>query len=818
MSAALADMHTPEDIPFSKAASLNVLSLTPQDIDPHTSSKAIAPNQGARIEELYKKRLDHPITQFGYDVFETSTKEATSNMLPAGKIGDDFILSHGDRIQITLSGAINTRNSYTINHEGLLLIDSFPPILAAGRPISAVRDDIETIASEHLSTDAYISLEGIRKIDILISGQVQHPGHYNLTAFHSIMDALTAAGGVQKTGSLRRISLIRGSTKTTYDLYDLLLKDSAQADMTLRDGDRIIVPTIGPTIAITGDVVRPAIYELPSKSDDDLASAMALAGGTIGGGDIRYIIRSLDTQGYDTAQTVTNDLSYRIQPSDMVIVSQATPKPRESITLAGYTRQHGLHALEQAATLSALFQDQSLILEDTYPLLGVIKRWHVDTLSNTYLTFPLKQVLDKSFDRSLIDGDKIILFSHQDIKALQERTANSAAVDSSPARVSQHSASMPQASAGINDTQITPDAFNDQAIADPLIQQILLERSLFVRGAVRKPGAYPVSDSTTLDEVIAVAGGYALEADRSAVEITSALGTHNADTTQNAGTQRQVINLYETRGSDVQLQAGDFVRVNQQFHKIADKSVTILGAVKRPGHYDLLPDDTLSKLLTRAGGLTKQAYPDGAIFSRAAERKAEERRYQSQARAIRQSIASNLQSRDDEKPALNSAQIAEARSLATELEDAHGIGRITVEADPAVLKTQPDLDPLLEAGDRIYIPRRTLTVRVSGEVLSPAALQFKDSKDPYDYIEEAGGFTYHADKERSFVLFPDGSAKPLKVSYWNYSSTFIPPGSTIIVPRDPKPFDFIGGFKDVTQILSNLAITAIFIDDLHDDD
>ena len=65
-----------------------------------------------------------------------------------------------------------------------------------------------------------------------------------------------------------------------------------------------------------------------------------------------------------------------------------------------------------------------------------------------------------------------------------------------------------------------------------------------------------------------------------------------------------------------------------------------------------------------------------------------------------------------------------------------------------------------------------------------------------------------------FVVYPDGSAQPLQVSMWNHSATMIPPGSTVIVPRDPKPFDFIQTARDVSQILSNLAITGIFVDDI----
>ena len=186
-------------------------------------------------------------------------------------------------------------------------------------------------------------------------------------------------------------------------------------------------------------------------------------------------------------------------------------------------------------------------------------------------------------------------------------------------------------------------------------------------------------------------------------------------------------------------------------------------------------------------------------------------RFRAQARQIKRAVATALEM-DEER--IGAGKIAEARALAKELEEIQGVGRITVEADRGMLESQPELDILLEAGDRIFIPKRSLNVRVTGEVLSPAALQVRDGKDPLDYIHEAGGFSFHADKRRTFVLYPDGSAQPLQVSSWNHKATFIPPGSTIIVPRDPEPFDFIQSAKEGSQILSNLAITAIFIDDV----
>ena len=83
---------------------------------------------------------------------------------------------------------------------------------------------------------------------------------------------------------------------------------------------------------------------------------------------------------------------------------------------------------------------------------------------------------------------------------------------------------------------------------------------------------------------------------------------------------------------------------------------------------------------------------------------------------------------------------------------------------------------------------------------------------------EAGGFTRYSDEGRTFVVYPDGSAQPLQVERWNFKPVMVPPGATIVVPRDPKPLDFMKTAKDISEIFSNLAITGIVIDDIRDDD
>ena len=780
--------------------------------------------QPSALEGMYSKRIVDELEQFGYDLFGVPSSQTAyaldnfaQNTRPMGAVQDDFTLSSGDEIEVLFTGQKNEREIYVINERGQLLLPDMPPIPAAGRSIGQVRVSIQAAANNLHNTEAYVSLATVRQIGVLVIGHVKRPGRQTMTVFHTALDALMAAGGIDKTGSLRQIKIVREGRSGKIDLYSLLLHGASSPDLRLQDGDRIIVPAIGPTVAVAGEVKRPGIYEIlprvngmrhqPEETSEKLSlnEMLELGGGVLAPGKNRFLKIAIDPLGAENLEDVHEPFQPAFGDGAVLIVSKGTEKRAGSVELQGHTRRPGMYALSENTTLSALLSSEDILGPDIYPLIGVIERWNTQQLTHELISFPLRLALKGDYDRTLEDGDVVELFSNEQIENLAYEKAGVRDTKNNEYGRAEEDFFTPAAfgSRGPENKEALKE--HGDVIEDTVLSSFLRERAAFIRGAVRKPGAYPVGEGTSLDSIVSAAGGLSLEANVNNIEITSK-GLH--------GITRNTIDTDIERPADVMIGPGDAVRVMQRFQKIKDNSVQIMGEVRNPGRYDLLPGDKISDLIVRAGGYTEQAYPKGAIHSRKSERKAEKMRNQAQARDIRRSVASAIET-DEGK--VDAARIAEARALAEELENIETVGRITVEADLATLKLQPELDALLEPGDYLFVPKRSLNVRVSGQVLSPAMLQFREGKDPLKYINEAGGFTFHADKDRTFVLYPDGSAQPLKVSAWNHRATFIPPGSTIVVPRDPEPFDFIESAKDISQILSNLAITAIFIDDVRDD-
>ena len=442
--------------------------------------------------------------------------------------------------------------------------------------------------------------------------------------------------------------------------------------------------------------------------------------------------------------------------------------------LIGHVRRPGTRRLTAGITLRAALAEGKALRRDVYPLLGIVERYERRSLTRAYLPFSPQEVAAGRADRGLVDGDRIHLFATDDIRGLVKSTDSGTNAKSADP-VGSEAADEPPMLA---------------ALIDPTIVALIGERTVQVRGAVRDPGGYPVADRTPLSALVAVAGGLSADADPAAAELTAATGS------------RSTVDL----GRDGARLAGpgDALRINPRPQALESRAVAIDGAVRRPGRYDIARNETLSSLIARAGGLLEDAYPAGAVLTRESERRREKDQFQRQARELERTLALEVEKGEPVK----AENVALARQLAAQLRGAEPLGRVVVEADPAVLRTRPELDPLLEPDDRIVIPKRPLTVAVAGEVLHPTAAQFVSGKSAEDYLSEAGGPTRDADTGRSFLVLPDGRARPLALSSWNHRVDAIPPGSILVVPRDPRPFDGLDVAKTFGNILSQLAITA----------
>jgi hypothetical protein len=217
-----------------------------------------------------------------------------------------------------------------------------------------------------------------------------------------------------------------------------------------------------------------------------------------------------------------------------------------------------------------------------------------------------------------------------------------------------------------------------------------------------------------------------------------------------------------------------------------------------------LRNEHLSSILGRAGGLTDEAYPLGAVFTRISAQQAEAQGNYREAVELQTGALTAATT-----PNVNPAILTYLQTLEQQLLRQPALGRITITADPTILAVKPELDTLMQPGDFIYVPKRPSTVAVSGEVLNPGSFQYRPNMTVDDYIEQAGGYSGVAEDDLTFIILPDGSARTPSSNILSFFGTDpIPPGSTIVVPPNPAPFNTMVFVTQVSQIFSQLAIAA----------
>ena len=363
----------------------------------------------------------------------------------------------------------------------------------------------------------------------------------------------------------------------------------------------------------------------------------------------------------------------------------------------------------------------------------------------------------------------------------------------------------PSSSAGYASNQEvhTFGELSRQLGVDPLVLvNFLIDHRARLDGAVNGPGPYFVGPNATLNDLVQAAGGTASWADESGVELlTTAVDGRSG----RAASQRQTLPLRQGTLASYIVRPHDQVHFNQVFTDSGIGSVSVQGEVRFGGNYPITRGEHLSDLLMRVGGLTSTAYPAGTVFLRKSAAQVEEQGYRRAADEIQSQLIAGIARIGNDK--ITGEGYTAIQGFITQLRTQKGLGRIAMSADPSVLAANPQRDPLLEAGDVIFIPQRPSTVTVLGEVMQPGSYSYQPGMTVADYIKKAGGYAQFSDEDLTFVVQPDGSARKIETSWLGFDAATLPPGSAIVVPRDLAPLTARQVVLDVTGIFSSLAVT-----------
>jgi polysaccharide biosynthesis/export protein len=139
-------------------------------------------------------------------------------------------------------------------------------------------------------------------------------------------------------------------------------------------------------------------------------------------------------------------------------------------------------------------------------------------------------------------------------------------------------------------------------------------QQIYVMGAVRTPGAYPLQRQTTLLEMLSAAGGPTPEAGFEVIVTRATDKSGTVTTAAAAGQPLMRVQLEQLLAGGVPqrltLQDGDVIYVP------VGAFVYVTGEIQRPGRYRLERDTTIQKAVTLAGGFTKFAATKSMLVQR----------------------------------------------------------------------------------------------------------------------------------------------------------------------------------------------------------
>jgi protein involved in polysaccharide export with SLBB domain len=331
---------------------------------------------------------------------------------------------------------------------------------------------------------------------------------------------------------------------------------------------------------------------------------------------------------------------------------------------------------------------------------------------------------------------------------------------------------------------------NGDVLHIPSIFDLREEYRLTVQGAVRNPGQYPFADNLSIEDVIVSAGGLLESASSVKVDIFRRI-KQSASTSESEARSESFSfpirdGLAVGGGETFRLEPFDVVTFRTSPGYEVQKSVSVEGEVLFPGDYSLVKHgERLSDLVKRAGGALSTAYIKGAKLVR------------------RRSIDEQTRT----EATVHLTELGGLDSLSTRNLNVAETYRVGIELDRAIADPGSDYDLVLAEGDVLFIPEHVGTVSISGAVLFPNTVSFREGMTVKQYIEQAGGYAHRARKGAKYVVYMNGTISRVR----SLQRAELTPGCEIVVPFKPLRTQSRTSLAEIMSIATSATSSASLI-------
>lgn len=648
---------------------------------------------------------------FGHNIFTNQNLTFEPNMNMATP--SNYRLGPGDEVIIDVWGASETTIRQTISPEGSIQVSSLGPVYLSGMTVKEADSYLQRafmkiysgISGTAPSSQVKLTLGQIRTIQISIMGEVAVPGTYTLSSFSSVFHALYRAGGVNKIGSLRSIKVVRnGKTIADLDVYDFIMKGKMTDDVRMQEGDVILVNPYECLVQVTGKVKRPMFYEM--KSTETIATLLKYSGGFTGDA-YKKAIRLIRKSGREHQVYNVDEMDYsvfKLDDGDELTIDAILERFENRVEIRGAVYREGMYQINGTVnTVKQLIKKAEGIRGDAF------------------------------MNRAILDREKEDL-SHEiipiDVKGL------------------------------LNGTVADIPLLKNDVLYIPSITDLKEEARLVIHGEVASPGTYMYAENMTVEDLILQAGGLLEAASTAKVDVARRIKDPKNKNLSNTIGQNFSFELKDgfLMGDDnFHLEPFDEVYIRRSPAYQRQQNVMVTGEVLFGGNFSLSKkNERLSDLISKAGGVTPDAYVRGA-------------------RLIRRMTEEEIRRRQDALRIANKGGKDSISIASLDLSDSYSVG---IDLQKALDRPKSNYDMVLREGDVLFVPEYVSTVKINGAVMYPNTVLYKPGEKLSHYVNQAGGYGNRAKKSKAYVVYLNGTVSRLK----SRNSKMIEPGCEIIVP------------------------------------
>jgi protein involved in polysaccharide export with SLBB domain len=724
---------------------------------------------------------------YGSELFATSSSNSnTANKVIATPL--NYEIGPNDVIKLVVYGVQEYSSDLIVSKEGKIQVDNVGQIKVAGLSIEAAKTRIK----QQMAATAYsslsrgeskldISLGDIRTIHITVIGAYKS-GTYNVSSLSNVISALSEAGGPNTIGSYREIEVIRNNKIfTKVDLYRFLQYGDQSQNIGLKDNDIIRVPAYKKRIELTGEVKRPGIFEV--MGNESFNQILEYAGGF---SDNAYSAMVKIIQKNDKEKSV-KDLSkleyekYQPKSGDVISISKIINRYQNRVVLSGAVYRPDVYELQPGMRIADLINKADGLKEDAFTGRAQLIRTKPNLLKEM-ISINLSKALEKNTTENILLQREDELY----INSILE----------------------------IRDS---------------------LKVDLF--GEVKTVGSFNYLDSMTVKDLILMAGGFTYAANKN-IEVARLV--QYGEKVEN----NQVTTIFKTEingdlsfnpgQENIVLQPLDVITITKKVGYTLPEVITISGQVQSAGKYTLSSRvEKVSDIVKRAGGLIGEAYGEGAYIKRKRfdidSLKSDEtktsielaytRKFKAKQEADKNSIlntpsTSAMGTTDiDLNPTAKGNKLKDTlNALFKDIEEDYY--QIAIDINYIMQHPGSELDLVLRGKDEIVIPKMDNRVKISGGVLRPTNIVYREGLTVGECISAAGGISEYAKRGRAYVIYANGKSNRTKIFGIFRVNPSIRPGAEVVIPetdaKKEKAITTIVQFTTViAQVIAALATISL---------